>query len=199
MKSLIRHPVTAASFVAAAGLIFVACSESPTAPTSGARPAGGAELALVPVPGGSTTIAINSSGSTQYCGIAASNVNPAAPPGTTFVGSCGVSNDISTAVDGLGVYNPGWDHPFTGSDWIGPTGADAPSNQYFARPGTYDFKTTFPLPLGATGVGLNLSAMGDNVVQVFLNGHPIGAEHADPGLPAVLRLQLASAERVAAL
>ncbi len=188
MRSIIRHPATAATLFAAASLIFVACSDStttgPTALRAPAAPARDSGAALS-IPGGATQIAIVSNGSTQYCGIAAGEFAPVFGV-TTFVAPplgtpCKGANDVNALL--ISTYNPGWDTPFTGSDWIGPTDDDAPSNEYRARPGTYDYKATFTIPSGATGVGLNLSTMGDNVVQTWINGHLLGKNNPTQDCP----------------
>ena len=72
------------------------------------------------------------------------------------------------------VYNPNWSAPFTGSSWIGPTGVDAPSSDYGARPGSYEFVTTFNVPANVTSPTLQLSAKADNAIVVYLNGVKIG-------------------------
>jgi len=70
--------------------------------------------------------------------------------------------------------DPGWVPPFTGSSWIGPTGIDILSNEYRARPGTYEYVTSFYLPPGATGIALQMQLLADNAAVVYLNGTEIG-------------------------
>jgi len=163
-------PRLATTFTSLAGLalMLAACSESATAPKSVLAPAG-PEFTVGPLqspPAGATTIAIASSGSTQYCGHSDANFAPTFA--TVFTGSCVAANDLTSA---LVTYNPGWDAPFATSSWIG---SNALANQYTVVPGTYDFRTTFTLPVGATSPLLNLSTMADNVAIVYLNGHEVG-------------------------
>lgn len=175
MRSFMRHPAVAAMSFAAAGLIFVACSESPTGPRPMAARVGGGEQTVVgSFPNlGTPQLTVNSGdASVHYCGYNSTE----APVLGTFAGTdCGsASNDLSSA---LAVYNPGWSAPFTGSSWIGPTGQDAPSSDYQARVGTYEFVSTFAVPSGVTATALQLSVKADNAVVVYLNGVEIG-QHA---------------------
>lgn len=183
MRSLIRHPVVAACAFAATGLIFVACSESPAGPLT--RMPNGADATVVgSLPNlGTPQLTVKSGDAgVHFCGFNATQ----APVVGTFPGTdCGsASANLSSA---LAVYNPGWSNPanfpaLTGSSWIGPTGlaADganpggAPSSDYAAPFGTYEFVTTFAIPSGVTSPALQFSGMADNAMVVYLNGVEIG-------------------------
>ncbi len=169
MRSIIRHPVTAACAFAAAGLIFVACSESPTGPATGLAGRNADVVASLPNLG-TANLTINSGDATvHYCAFDVTQ----APVAGTFPGTdCGsASNDLTTP---LTTYNPGWSAPIGSSHWIGPTGVDAPSNEYRARPGTYEFVTSFNIPTGATSIALQLQVKSDNAVVAYVNGGKIG-------------------------
>ncbi len=179
MRSIIRHPITAACAFAATGLIFVACSESPTGPVTG--PVGGGANATVvgslPSLGTPKLTVQSGDASVHYC---ATN-STQAPVAATFPGTdCAIASGNLTAA--LGVYNPGWAAPLGASSWIGPTGlpADganptgAPSSDYATPPGSYEFVTTFSIPAGVTAPSLQLSAQADNAIVVYLNGVEIG-------------------------
>jgi len=108
----------------------------------------------------------------HYCGYQSVTL----PILTTFTGTdCGSAALNLTPL--LALYTPGdppWATPFAGSSWIGPTGDDAPSSDYRARAGTYEYVTSFYLPPGATNAALQLQLMSDNASVVYLNGVEIG-------------------------
>jgi len=154
--------------LAAGALTLAACSDTTTSPTRLSPSA--ANLSVTPV--GSNSYNIHSDGSTLFCGFTAGvytypaeGFNPTTCDGGTL--------DLMSA---LAVYNPGWSAPISGSDWIGVTANGGPSSDYRAETGLYVYQETFTLPTGATSVTLNLGAMADNSVAVYLNGHLLGSQ-----------------------
>jgi hypothetical protein len=166
-----------ATIVAAStGIVLASCSEPTTSSTPIGRQAGAASANVVGsfgAPAGTLQQTINSGdASVHYCGY-----QPLVLPIlTTFTGAdCATTAFNLTSA--LALYTPGdpkWSVPFTGSSWIGPTGEDAPSNEYRARVGTYEYVTTFNIPAGATNVSLQLQAKSDNALVAYLNGVEIG-------------------------
>lgn len=89
-----------------------------------------------------------------------------------------VTQDLSTGVNGVilpvGTQDPNWNGPanfvdyngawntLTGSTWIG--------NASYYAPGTYSYSRIFYIPNGGV---LNLEALADNYVEVYLDGNPI--------------------------
>jgi hypothetical protein len=151
-----------------AGVAFAAagCSSDPVSPAADAR-AGTPSLSVgtTTPPSGSTTLDVFSGSSTQYCGYATpldGSTNPS--------GSCVNSFDLTGVLAGS-PGNPGWGAPVAGSAWIG---AQANANEYRVPTGTYAFETTFNVPAGSTGRGLNITLKADNNTIVFLNGTEIG-------------------------
>ncbi len=163
-----------ATLVAATGVLLLSsCSEPTTSSSRVSRPAGPAASSVVGSfgsPTGALQLTINSGdAAVHYC---AFSLLLGSLPGT----DCATTAfDLTTA---LAVYtpgDPGWSPPFPGTSWIGPTGSDAPSSEYRARVGWYEYVTTFTIPAGATNVSLQLRAKSDNVLVAFLNGVLIGA------------------------
>jgi hypothetical protein len=151
---------------AAVALAAAGCSSDPVSPTADSR-AGTPSLSVgtTPVPAGSTTINLASSSSTQYCGYATAFDGTGNPSG-----ACVNSFDLTSVLAGS-PGNPGWGAPHAGSAWIG---AQANANEYRVPTGTYAFETTFTVPAGATGRGLNITLKADNNTIVYLNGTEIG-------------------------
>jgi len=177
---MLRHSSRFSSLIAlGVALAASACADPVSAPRSLAD--GGASRVvgpLQPIPAGSTVININSSATTQYCGFNAT-VNPTFA--TVFAGGCIAAFDLNTN-GALAAYNPGWPLvPHAGSDWIGP---QADANRYRVLPGTYDFRTTFNIPGGATAPLLNLSSLADNVAIIYLNGVEVGRNSPIQDCPA---------------
>jgi len=175
--------VTGLASLAGLALMMSACSDT-TAPSSprSLSAEGGPSLVvgpLQPIPPGSTVININSSGtSTDYCGY---NATLAPTFATVFAGGCVDAFDLNTN-GALAAYNPGWPLvPHVGSDWVGP---QADANRYRVLPGTYDFRTTFHIPAGATAPLLNLSSLSDNVAIIYLNGVEVGRNTPTQDCPA---------------
>jgi len=161
-------------------LVAAACADPISAPRRIAADQGPSLTVgpLQPIPAGSTVIQISSSASTQYCGF---NATLAPTFATVFAGGCVAAFDLNTN-GALAAYNPGWPLvPHIGSDWIGP---QADANRYRVLPGTYDFRTTFNLPTGATAPLLNLSSLADNVAIVYLNGVEVGRNTPTQDCPA---------------
>jgi hypothetical protein len=129
-----------------------------------------ADLSVTPV--GTNTLNVHSDGSTLFCGFTAGVYTyPASGFNPT---TCGAgTTDLMAA---LAVYNPGWSAPISGSDWIGVTANGGPSSDYRAETGLYVYQETFTLPVGATSVTLNLGALADNAVAVYLNGTLLGGQ-----------------------
>jgi len=154
------------SVVAGAALAAIGCSSDPVSPGADAR-AGTPSLALgtTTPPAGSTTDNLFSTSATQYCGYATAFDGTGVPSG-----SCVNSFDLTSALAGT-PGNPGWGAPVTGSAWIG---AQADANEYRVPTGTYAFETTFTVPAGSTGRGLNITLKADNNAIVYLNGVEIG-------------------------
>lgn len=159
------------------GVVLAACSEPTTSSVSFSRPAGPAVSSVVGSfgsPGSALQLTINSGdAAVHYCGYQ----NTTLPVLLTFD-----ANDCADAAANLTlpllVYTPAdpvWAAPFGGSAWIGPTGIDALSNEYRARPGSYKYATAFYLPPGATSIALQLQLMADNAAVVYLNGTKIGS------------------------
>jgi len=124
-------------------------------------------------PAGSLQTTISSGdASVHYCGYDATVI----PILATFsLADCATAPANLTGP--LTTYTPtGWTPPFVGSSWIGPTGPDAPSNEYRARVGTYEYVTGFAIPAGATNVSLQMLVKTDNAVVVYLNGTEIGRD-----------------------
>src|SRR5215831_4734003 len=131
-------------------LLLVACSDASTSPAP-ARQLGGSPNGNVVgsfgVPVGMLENTISSGDiAVHYCDYAATT----SPGPLTFKGQ-----DCSTTANNLTIpllsYTPGnpiadWTAPFAGSSWVGPTGDDAPSNEYRARVGSYEYVTSFNVP-----------------------------------------------------
>ena len=88
--------------------------------------------------------------SVHYCGYTPLTVPLA---GTFSFADCGSpAYDLTVA---LTSYVPGepdpWSPPFAGTSWIGPTGIDAPSNEYRARVGSYEYVAPFLIPPNEEG------------------------------------------------
>ena len=157
--------------LAAGALTLAACSDTTTSPTRGLSPLG-ADLSVTPV--GTTSLNIHSDGSTLYCAAEQINGTYTFPAeGYNPSGCDGGTLDLMAA---LAVYNPGWSAPIAGSDWIGITANGGPSSDYRAETGRYVFQETFTIPTGATNISLNLGALSDNAVAVYLNGHLLGSQ-----------------------
>jgi hypothetical protein len=154
-----------------------ACSDPIAAPRDLSPSIPSAALGSQPIPLGATSNPLASNASVSYCGHADGVFNPSFG-GTTFVGGCVAASDLTAS---LAAYNPGWGAPLGTSSWIG---SSPTANQYTVVPGTYDFRTTFTLPAGATSPLLNLSTLADNVAQVYLNGHLVGANTPIQDCPA---------------
>jgi hypothetical protein len=161
------------------GMILLAsCSDSSTGPSQGLAPKGSPAANVVTsfgVPTGGLQQTINSGDAgVDYCDFAATT----APVVGTFNGTdCGtLANNLTLA---LAIYTPGdpgveWTPPFAGSSWIGPTGDDAPSTDYRARVGSYEYVTSFNVPPGATNLALQMQIKSDNAMVAYLNGSEIG-------------------------
>ena len=167
------HPFYKAMSAAVAGvaLLAAACAEPTSVPRSIAV-GNGANADVVtsfPSPTGTLQQTINSGATIHYCAYDATT----SPASGTFAGTdCATAAvDLTSA---LAAYNPGWSAPFAGTSWIGPTAPDAPSNQYVARPGSYEYVTTFTIPAGATDVSFQLETKTDNALVAYLNGTEIG-------------------------
>jgi len=160
----------------AAIVVLASCSEPTTISSSAARRIGPASAAVVGsfgAPAGALQQTINSGDATvHYCGY-----DPTVIPilATFSLADCATTAfDLTPALLSYTPGDPQWSQPFGGSSWIGPTGIDAPSNEYRARVGTYQYVTAFTIPAGATNFSLQLQAKADNAVVVYLNGVEIG-------------------------
>jgi hypothetical protein len=167
-----------AAFVAVGtGLVLASCSE-PTTTSAPVRPTSGRAAPNVvgsfSAPAGALQLTINSGdAAVHFCGYD-SNVIPSLTP---FPGAdCATTAfDLTTALQSYVPGHPGWTAPYPGTAWIGPTTLqDAPSNEYRARVGTYEYVTSFNIPAGATNVTLQLTAKSDNALVAYLNGTEIG-------------------------
>lgn len=156
--------------VAAGALALSACSESVTSPpTRGVAPSAPSRS----VTSGTNSVTLASDGSTQFCSAGTVLGDYSVPASYAPLTGCGTALDLMSA---LGVYNPGWDAPISGSDWIGFTANGGPSSDYRAETGRYVFQETFDIPAGATAPSLNLGTMSDNAVAVYLNGTQVAAQ-----------------------
>ena len=161
---------------AASGMWLASCSEPSTTSVPASRPTGRAVSAVVgsfPTPAGSLQQTINSGASTHYCGYSPLTIPLA---GTFSFSDCNTGAlDLTTALNSFVPGDPDpWAPPFAGSAWIGPIGIDAPSNEYRARVGSYEYVTAFFIPGEATNVSLQLRTLADNATVVYLNGTLIG-------------------------
>ena len=160
---------------AGTGMLLASCSEPTTTLAPLGRSTGPALSNVVGSfgsPAGTLQNTIRSGdASVHYCGYQPVTLAP-----NTFTGTdCG--NPAANLTVPLALFTPGdpeWGQPFTGSSWIGPTVPDFPSSDYRARPGTYEYVTSFTIPPGATNVSLQLRAMVDNALVAYLNGSEIG-------------------------
>ena len=159
-------------------MLLASCSESSTSPAP-ARPVRGAPNANVVasfgVPVGALQNTINSGdAAVHYCDYA-----PTTSPGPLTFNGLDCSSMANNLTVPLLSYTPGdptadWTIPFAGSAWIGPTGADAPSNEYRARVGAYEYVTSFNVPPGASNLALQMLLKSDNAAVAYLNGSEIG-------------------------
>ena len=166
------------SIIAGVGTILVSsCSEPTTSSPPVSGPTGRAQSNVVGsfgTPAGALQNTISSGdASVHYCGYTPLTIPL---PGTFSFLDCGSpAYDLTAA---LATFVPGepdpWSPPFAGSSWIGPTGIDAPSNEYRARVGSYEYVAPFLIPPGATDVSLQLRTLSDNAAFVYLNGTAIG-------------------------
>ena len=169
---------SARSIGAGIGAILVSsCSEPTTSSSAARRPTGRAVSAVVGsfgTPVGTLQNTISSgAASVHYCGYTPLTVPLA---GTFSFADCGSpAYNLTVALTN---YVPGepdpWSPPFPGTSWIGPTGIDAPSNEYRARVGSYEYVAPFLIPPGAANVSLQLRTLSDNAAFVYLNGTAIG-------------------------
>ena len=158
------------SVAAAVGaLALAACSDTTTSPPARSI----APLAPSSSVTGTTSFTLASDGSTQYCSAQTVFGDYSVPSSFGPFTGCTTATDLMSA---LAVYNPGWDAPQAGSDWIGVTQNGGPSSDYRAETGRYVFQETFTLPAGATNPQLNLGTMSDNAVAVYLNGNQVAAQ-----------------------
>ena len=172
----LKSRVVAQLVVGGGVMLLAACSESPTNPAPGRSPNRAASADVVgsfSVPLGTLQQTINSGDvGVHYCDFAATTL----PVAGTFSGvDCAITANNLTAA--LLIYTPGdpeWSLPFANTSWIGPTGVDAPSSEYRARVGTYEYVTTFNVPPGATNLDLQMQIKSDNDAVVYLNGSEIG-------------------------
>lgn len=168
---------SSATIVAAGmGLVLASCSEPTTSSAPVSRPTGRASSTVVgsfSPPGSPLQLTINSGdASVHYCGREITT-NPNLATFDPF--DCvGAFFDLTTPLLAYTPGEPPWAVPFSGSEWIGPTGLDLFSNEYRARPGTYKYATAFYLPPGATGIALQMQLLADNAAVVYLNGTEIG-------------------------
>ncbi len=157
------------SAVAAIAMGAAACSQDmstePSAATTG-HPMLAVGTAVIP--SGATQIPIVSGSSIQFCGSNADLTGATNPSG-----ACVNSFDLTAALAGT-PGNPGWGAALPGSAWIG---AQANANEYRVPTGTYAFQTTFTVPAGATGSGLNIAIKADNYAKIYLNGTLIGTHN----------------------
>ena len=168
-----------ASVVAAGiGTILVAsCSEPTTSSGPAGRTTGPATKAVVGsfgTPVGTLQKTINSGDAgVHYCGYTPLTIPLAST--FSFADCASPAYDLTAALTTFVPGDPdGWSEPFPGTAWIGPTGIDAPSNEYRARVGSYEYVAPFLLPPGATDVSLQLHTLSDNAAVVYLNGTEIG-------------------------
>jgi len=158
-------------------IVVASCSEPTTSSSPARRPLGPAVSAVVGsfgTPTGALQQTINSGdASVHYCGYSPLTIPL---PGTFNFLDCGSpAFDLTTALQTFVPGEPdGWSEPFPGTAWIGPTGIDAPSNEYRARVGSYEYVAPFFIPPGATNVSLQLRTLADNAVVAYLNGTEIG-------------------------
>jgi len=159
-------------------MLLASCTDTSVSPSPASAP-GRSQAANVVgsfgVPVGTLQQTINSgNAAVHYCDYAATT-NPVAG---TFSGlDCAITANNLTAA--LALYTPGypiaeWSLPFAGTSWIGPTGDDAPSSDYRARVGTYEYVTSFNVPPGATNLALQMQIKSDNAAVAYLNGSEIG-------------------------
>ena len=166
-----------ATIVAAStGMVLASCSEPTTSTRPVSRPTRGAVSAVVGSfgsPVGSLQNTISSGdASVHYCGYSPLTLPL---PGTFSFADCGSpAFDLTAALNIFDPGDPDWSPPFPGSSWIGPTGQDAPSNEYRARVGSYEYVAPFLLPPGASNVSLQLRVKSDNAFVAYLNGAEIG-------------------------
>jgi hypothetical protein len=159
------------------GLLLASCSEPTTSSGPLIRPNAPPVATVVgsfSVPVGALQQTINSGdGSVHYCGYSPLTIPVA---GTFNFSDCGsTAFDLTNALSEFVPGEPdGWSPPFAGTKWIGPTGIDAPSNEYRARVGSYEYVAPFYMPPGATNVSLQLRTLSDNAAVVYLNGTEIG-------------------------
>jgi hypothetical protein len=143
----------------------------------GARGAEATVVGSLPALGTPKLTVKSGDASVHYC---ATNSTQAPVVGTFAGTDCATASVNLTSF--LGVYNPGWTTPIDGSSWIGPTtgqvdGANpggAPSSDYAAAFGSYEFVAKFTIPPGVTSTALQFSGMADNAMVVYLNGVKIG-------------------------
>ena len=153
-------------------ILLASCSELTTSSPPISRSSGPAVSNVVGSfgsPAGALQITINSGDpSVHFCGY---SLLPQPLPGA----DCATTAfDLTNALALYTPGDPGWSPPFAGTSWIGPTGSDAPSSDYRARVGFYEYVTSFNIPAGATNVTLQLRAKSDNALVAYLNGVEIG-------------------------
>ena len=159
-------------------MLLASCTDSSMSPSPASAPGRVPEANVVGsfgVPAGALEQTINSGdAAVHYCDYATTRL----PGPLTFNGV-----DCTTTANNLTLalldYTPGnpiadWTPPFAGSSWIGPTGIDAPSNEYRARTGSYEYVTSFNVPPGATNLALQMQIKSDNAMVAYLNGSEIG-------------------------
>jgi hypothetical protein len=156
----------------AAVLALSACSDTTTSPKSLRTPAGAPAFTIGPTSNvGPVQVTFASSGTTQFCSSATQTGVYTVPASLAPIAGCGTAFDLESNL--VNTYNPGWNAPLTGSDWIGPS---ATSNEYRLAPGSYVFQTQFSIPAGVTNPVLNDTLMSDNAVAVYLNGNKVEAQ-----------------------
>jgi hypothetical protein len=159
-------------------MLLASCTDSSLSPSPASAPGRSPAANVVGsfgVPAGTLEQTINSGdAAVHYCDYALTT-NPVAG---TFTGQdCPTTaNNLTLA---LALYTPGdpfaeWSPPFTNTSWIGPIGDDAPSSDYRARVGTYEYVTSFNVPPGATNLALQMQLKSDNAAVAYLNGSEIG-------------------------
>jgi hypothetical protein len=166
------------TFVAAGtGMLLASCSEPTTSSAPLSRPSGPSLANVVGsfgTPVGSLQKTVSSGdASVHYCGYTPLTI----PLSGTFANiDCGSpAYNLTTALTTFVPGEPdGWSPPFAGTAWIGPTGIDAPSNEYRARVGSYEYVAPFLIPPGATNVSLQMRTLADNALVAYLNGTEIG-------------------------
>jgi hypothetical protein len=157
-------------------MLLASCTDSSVSPSPASAPGRSPAADVVGsfgVPAGALEKTINSGdAAVHYCGYAPTR----SPSLFTFNGlDCPTTANNLTAA--LALYDPGdpeWSPPFTNSSWIGPIGDDAPSSDYRARVGTYEYVTSFDVPPGATNLSLQMRLKSDNAAVAYLNGTEIG-------------------------